>query len=194
MALKLKVITASTRPGRIGPIVSKWVAEQAGAHDKFDVEILDLDSFELPFLDEPNHPAMQSYTKEHTKKWSAAVADADAFVFVTPEYNSFPPASVVNALQALVVEWERKPAGVVSYGGISGGLRASQELRTLLANMNIMPIKQVVPMPMVFGDITESATLEPNEEVRKGAGLMLDELHVWAEALKPVRAEVRAAA
>ena len=188
MALKLKIITASTRPGRIGPIISNWTADQAKAHGKFDVEIVDLASFDLPLLDEPNHPAMQAYTQDHTKAFSAAVADADAFVFVTPEYNSFPPAAVVNALQALVLEWERKPAGVVSYGGISGGLRAAQELRMLLANMNIMPIKQVVPMPMVFGDITEEGALSPNDEVAKGTTGMLDELLVWAEALAPARA------
>ncbi len=188
MALKLKIVTASTRPGRIGPIITKWVAEQASAHGKFDVEIMDLDTFNLPLLDEPNHPAMQNYTKDHTKALSAAVAEADAFVFVTPEYNSFPPASVVNALQALVVEWDRKVAGVVSYGGISGGLRAGQELRTLLANMGIMPLKQAVPMPMVFGDITEEGALSPNAEVGKGTAGMLDELHVWAGALKTIRA------
>ncbi|MCR8549363.1 NAD(P)H-dependent oxidoreductase [Salipiger sp. P9] len=188
MALKLKVITTSTRPGRIGPIISDWVAGQATEHGKFEVEILDLDSFGLPLLDEPNHPAMQNYTKDHTKAWSAAVADADAFVFVTPEYNYFPPATVVNAIQALVVEWARKPAAIVSYGGISGGMRAAQELRMLLANMNVMPIKQVVPMPMVFGDITEEGKLSPNAEVAKGTAGMLDELLVWAEALKPARA------
>ena len=69
MSLKLKIITSSTRPGRIGPIISSWVAEQATAHGKFEVEILDLDTFGLPLLDEPNHPAMQSYTHEHTKAW-----------------------------------------------------------------------------------------------------------------------------
>ena len=187
MALKLKIVTSSTRPGRIGPIISNWVAEQATAHGKFDVEILDLDAFDLPLLDEPNHPAMQDYTKEHTKKFSAAVAEADAFVFVTPEYNSFPPAAVINALQALVLEWDRKVAGVVSYGGISGGLRSAQELRMMLANMGIMPLKQAVPMPMVFGDITDDAKLAPNEEVQKGTAGMLDELHTWAGALKTIR-------
>jgi len=187
MALKLKIITASTRPGRIGPIISNWTAEQANAHGKFDVEIVDLDAFDLPMLDEPNHPAMQDYQHEHTKKWSAAIGDADAFIFVTPEYNYFPPAAIVNGIQALVLEWARKPAGVVSYGGISGGMRGAQELRALLANMNVMPLKQVVPIPMVFGDITEEQTLSPNEEVQKGAAGLLDELHVWAEALKPTR-------
>ncbi|EPX76352.1 NADPH-dependent FMN reductase [Salipiger mucosus] len=190
MAQKLKVITASTRPGRIGPIVSNWVAEQAKEHGGFDVEIVDLASFDLPLLDEPNHPAMQDYTQEHTKKWSAAIADGDAFIFVTPEYDYFPPASIVNAIQALVVEWARKPAGVVGYGGISGGMRAAQELRSLLANMNVMPLKQVVPIPMVFGDITEEQTLTPNDEVHKGTAGLLDELQVWAEALTPARQEL----
>ncbi|EIE52468.1 NADPH-dependent FMN reductase [Salipiger aestuarii] len=187
MVLKLKIVTASTRPGRIGPIISNWVAEQAKRHGKFDAEILDIDTFNLPLLDEPNHPAMQTYSQDHTKALSAAVAEADAFVFVTPEYNGFPPAAVVNAIQALVVEWDRKVAGVVSYGGISGGLRSAQELRILLANMGVMPLKQAVPMPMVFGDLTEDGKLAPNAEVAKGAAGMLDELHLWAGALKTIR-------
>ena len=185
MSLKLKIIIGSTRPGRVGPTVATWVADTAKAHGGFDAELVDLAEFNLPLLDEPNHPAMQDYQHDHTKAWSAKIADADAFVFVTPEYDSFPPASLVNALQALSLEWAHKVAGTVSYGGVSGGLRASQELRTLMGNGNMMALPQVVPVPF-FPNQIENDSFKPNDQMNSGLGGLLDELQKWATALKPL--------
>lgn len=186
MALKLKTIIGSTRPGRVGPVVANYIDAAAREHAGFDAELVDIDAFGLPLLDEPHHPMMQKYTKEHTKRWSEAIADADAFVFVTPEYDYFPPAALVNAVQCLSLEWRYKAAGVVSYGGVSGGLRSSQVLRGLLGNVGIMAIPQSVPLPFVFGDI-EDGVLKANEKVNEGVTLMLGELAKWAGALKPIR-------
>ncbi|MFX8778119.1 NAD(P)H-dependent oxidoreductase, partial [Acinetobacter baumannii] len=77
MALKLQTIICSTRPGRVGPAVATWFQGFAAAHGKFDVELVDLASFNLPIYDEPEHPTKQSYHHEHTKKWSASVKSAD---------------------------------------------------------------------------------------------------------------------
>src|SRR5579884_4205473 len=101
MALKLNVITVSTRPDRVGPKVAAWFNGFARAHGGFDVEPVDLESFGLPVFDEPKHPRFQDYQHDHTKAWSASVAGADAFVFVTPEYNYTPPPSFVNAVDFL---------------------------------------------------------------------------------------------
>ncbi|WP_353473256.1 NAD(P)H-dependent oxidoreductase [Salipiger sp. H15] len=189
MSLKVKIILGSTRPGRIVPIVGKWVEEIAKQQNGFDVEVVDLKEINLPLLDEAGHPRAQAYEHEHTKKWAAKVAEADAFVFLTPEYNSFPSAALVNAIQALAVEWERKVAAVVSYGGVSGGMRAAQELRQLLVNMNVMALPQSVPVPFVFNYIGEDGVLRPEQPVVDGLRGMFKELTVWAEALKPARAE-----
>jgi NAD(P)H-dependent FMN reductase len=124
--LNLKIIIGSTRPGRVCPTIAAWVAQSATAHGKFNVEVVDLAEINLPFLDEPHHPITQNYQFEHTKKWASIVADGDAFIFVTPEYDFFPAAVTVNAIQVLMKEWAYKCAGVVSYGGISGGLRSAQ--------------------------------------------------------------------
>jgi hypothetical protein len=80
---------------------------------------IDLAEVGLPLLDEPNHPRLQQYSHQHTKDWSAAVSRADAFVLVTPEYNHSFPASLKNALDHLVRDRADKPAGIVSYGGVS---------------------------------------------------------------------------
>jgi NAD(P)H-dependent FMN reductase len=115
------------------------------------------------------------------------VGSADAFLFVTPEYDFFPPASLVNAVQVLIKEWWYKPAGVVSYGGISGGLRAAQGLRQLLGNVNVHALPQTVPVPLFPQFLGEDGQFRPNEEMAAGAKAMLDELHRWALALAPLR-------
>jgi NAD(P)H-dependent FMN reductase len=187
MALKLNVIIGSTRPGRGGPAVAKWVYEACKAHRQFEVELVDLADFHLPLLDEPNHPRMRKYEHEHTKKWSAAIEPADAFIFVCPEYDYFPNAALVNALQVLSLEWQYKPAAVVSYGGVSGGLRAAQELRLLLGNLAVMAIPQTVPIQFFQKQINEDKVFTPTEQVTDGLKLSLDELLKWATALKPMR-------
>ena len=188
MALKLNVIIGSTRPGRAGPAVAEWVSKAATDHGKFEVELVDIADFHLPLLDESTHPAMQKYEHAHTKNWAKSVNAADAFLFVTPEYDYFPPASLVNAIQVLAREWAYKPAAVISYGGISGGLRASQELRTLLTNVNVHPIPQTVPVPFFSQFIGDEGVFTPNEPMAQGLTTALDEVHKWATALQTLRA------
>ena len=187
MTLKLNVVIASTRPGRIGPKVAGWVADFASQNSDFEVELVDLADFDLPLIDETGHPRAQAYEHEHTKRWSASAASADAFVFVTPEYDYFAPASLVNALQVLAAEWGYKPAGLVGYGGISGGLRAIQGEKLLMANLGMMPVPQEVPVPMVWDYLGEDGVFTPSEPIADGTRGMLGELHKWAGALKPLR-------
>lgn len=189
MSLKLNIVIGSTRPGRAGPVVARWLQGAATKHGKFGVELVDLANFGLPLLDEAAHPMARNYANEPTKRWSASVDSADAFLFVTPEYNYFAPASLVNAVQSLMHEWSYKPAGVVSYGGISGGLRAAQVLRQLLGNVNVHALPQVVPVPMFAQFIGEDGVFRANEPMANGVNGMLDELHKWATALKSLRPE-----
>ena len=183
--LKLKIVIGSTRPGRVGPDVANWVDTGARDHGGFAVELVDLADIGLPLLDEPKHPAMQDYQHDHTKKWSAVIGDADAVIFVTPEYDFFAPATLVNALQVIAKEWKYKPVGIVSYGGISGGLRSAQELRTLIANKGAMPLPNVVPIPMVF-PLLEDGTVKANDPMKEGLQGLFDELVKWGQALKPL--------
>lgn len=185
--MKLNVIIGSTRPGRGGPAVADWVAGVCKTRPAFQVELIDLADFELPLLDEPNHPRLRQYEHEHTKRWSAAIEPADAYVFVAPEYDFFPNAALVNALQVLSLEWQYKPAAVVSYGGVSGGLRATQELRLLISNLAMMPVPQTVPIPFYRAQIGEDGVFKPTQPVVDGLKLTLDELEKWAIALKPMR-------
>jgi NAD(P)H-dependent FMN reductase len=188
LTLKLNIIIGSTRPGRAGPVVAKWLHQTAVAHGMFTVELVDLAEFNLPLLNDAAHPALRAYSNETTVRWSANVASADAYLFVTPEYDYFAPAALVNAVQTLLHEWTYKPAGVLSYGGVSGGLRGSQVLRQLLGNVNVHALPQTVSVPF-FSQFIVDGVFRPSEQAQAGAITMLDELHKWARALKRLRDE-----
>jgi len=188
MPLNLQVIICSTRPGRVGPSVAQWFAEFAAKHDGFNTTLVDLADFNLPVYDEPKHPRLQDYQHDHTKKWSASVSQADAYVFVTPEYNYCPPPSFVNALNYVYNEWNYKPCGFVSYGGVSGGMRAVQVEKQLVTTLKMMPMVEGVAIPMVGTLLDEPKVFRSNELIDNSAQTMLAELHKWATAIQPMRA------
>ena len=183
----LKIITASTRPGRKGPALANWIFDLAKKHTEFTVELLDLAEINLPFLDEPNHPSMQKYTKEHTKKWSATIAAADAFIFVTPEYNFGYPATLKNAIDFLNNEWMYKPVAFVSYGGIAGGTRCMQALKQVISALNMVPVVEAVNVPFFTKYIDEQNKFNADEGINKAAEGMLKELSRWTETLQQMR-------
>ena len=182
--MKLVIIIASTRPGRIGDQVGKWIAEYAVAHTDFDVSVADLAEINLPLFDEPNHPMTGDYTKEHTKKWSKIIDAADAFVVVTPEYNYTMPPSLVNAIDFLHKEWQHKPVAFVGYG-LTGAVRAIQTEKLIFANLSVMPIAYGVNLSGVYRPAV--TTFEPEEKHEQAAERTLQELHKWATALIPLR-------
>ena len=160
----------------------------AATHGKFAVELVDLAEVNLPLFDEPKHPSLRQYTHEHTKRWSAIVERADAFVFVTPEYDFGAPAALVNALQYLVKEWACKSAGFASYGGVSGGTRGVQMSKQIVTTLKMMPMTEAVAIPFFTQHIDKATgVFAPGETQDKAALAMLDELHKWAEALRPMR-------
>lgn len=184
---RLLIIVASTRPGRAGLPISEWVRAEAVAHGGFEVEVADLAEINLPFLDEPNHPRLHQYTLPHTKAWSATVAAADAFVFVLPEYNHGYTAPLKNAIDFLFREWQYKPVGFVSYGGVVGGSRAVQQLKPVLAALKMVPMVEAVPIPNFSRHLTEESRFEATDVLNDGIVAMLTELRRWAIALQPLR-------
>ena len=185
---KLLVIIASTRPGRIGVPVANWFMEQAAVHDGFELELLDLYELDLPLLDEPNHPRLRQYTKEHTKAWSQTVDSADAVVFVTAEYNHSYTAALKNAIDYLHNEWHHKPLGFVSYGGVAAGTRAMQALKPVAIALALVPVVAAVNIPFVQQFRTDDGTIVGNDVMVEAASAMLDELMTMHGALAPLRA------
>src|SRR5664279_4125806 len=147
--LNLTVIIVSTRPTRVGLPIGRWFTDVAKAYGHFAVSVADLKEINLPVFDEPKHPRLGEYEHAHTKAWSAIVGAADAFVFVTPEYNYAAPPSLVHAVDYLHREWAYKPAGFVSYGGLAGGTRAVQVAKQVITSLKVMPIPEAVAIPFV---------------------------------------------
>lgn len=184
----LQVIIASVRPTRIGGAVGDWFIPIAEGHGGFSVERIDLRELALPMIDEPNHPMQQKYEHEHTKQWSATISRGDAYVFVTPEYDFSPPASLMNAVQCLAREWMYKPLGLVSYGGVSAGLRSANTLRILATSNSMMPLPGAVSIPFAGKLIEEeSKRFVPGEVQEKAAVSMLNELVRWERAMRVLR-------
>lgn len=151
----LLVVIASTRPIAAGRAVGAWVADRAGADDRFALDVVDLRELALPFLDEPRHPKLRAYEHDHTHAWSSRVAASDAFVFVTPEYNHSFTAPLKNALDYLNAEWAHKPVGMVSYGGLSGGSRAVTALEPVLSNLALLTVQANVEIAWVAEHIVD---------------------------------------
>jgi NAD(P)H-dependent FMN reductase len=160
---------------------------RAKAHGAFDVELVDLKEENLPMFDEPRHPRFRQYEQEHTKRWSAKVDAAEAFVFVTPEYDHGTPPSLINALIYLSQEWAHKPVGFVSYGGPAGGTRAVQMVKPMMAALKLVVLLESVAVPLFLHHIDESGVFNASEQQEAGAQAMLEALVKWTSALVAMR-------
>ncbi|WP_155372650.1 NADPH-dependent FMN reductase [Catellatospora vulcania] len=189
---RLNVVVASTRPGRIGHVIGDWFAGAAAAHGGFDVHVVDLAELNLPFHDEPGQPVDGGpYAHEHTRRWSETTDAADAFVFVMPEYNRGYSAPLKNALDYLYREWHHKPAGFVSYGMSSAGVRAVEQLKPVLGALRMVPLAESVNIHLRQA-VDADGTLVPTTAMSAAARGMLDELRLMADLMAAARVEVPA--
>ncbi|MFI9388929.1 NADPH-dependent FMN reductase [Kutzneria sp. NPDC052558] len=183
----MQIIVASTRPGRVGPSVTRWIETAAKEHGGFaDVELIDLLTVNLPLMDEPHAPAERRYVHAHTKDWSTTIARADAYVFVTPEYNGGFNVQLKNAIDYLFTEWRHKPVGLVGYGATAGGARATQMLKSVVSAVGMTPVDgpHFVSVHHLLDDNRELRPAAPAPAI---AGRMFDELHRLSEAFKLLR-------
>ena len=184
---KLKIINSTVRPSRKGPLVLAWVEAMAKKYPEFEVGVLDLAVINLPLMNEPNHPVLKLYEHDHTKKWSAEIDEADAFIFVTGEYDYNYPAPLRNALEYLSHEWGYKAAGLVTYGGISGGARAQSGLRHDLSALRMVPLVEMVTLPFFMNHVAEKDGFVPGEQAEKSFDIMIRHLIRWTKGLVSVR-------
>jgi NAD(P)H-dependent FMN reductase len=182
---RIAIIIGSTRPGRNGEAVARWVHEIASKRSDAEYELVDIAEFNLPLLDEPVPPSMGQYTKEHTKAWSAKIASFDGFVFVTPEYNHATSGALKNAIDFLSKEWNNKAAGFVGYGSV-GGSRAVENLRLILSELQIAHVRNQVALSL-FTDFENFSVFKPASLHEPMVNDMLDQVVAWSGALKPLR-------
>src|SRR5579862_2885608 len=185
--LRIAIIIGSTRPGRNGEAVAKWVYEIAKKRTDAEFELVDIKDFNLPLFDEPMPPMMGQYSKPHTKVWAAKIGSFDGYVFVMPEYNHGISGALKNAIDFLYREWNDKAAGFVSYGG-AGGARAVEQLRLVLAEVHIATVRNQVLLSM-FTDFEHFSVFKPAAPHEKSVNAMIDQVVAWGGALKTLREE-----
>jgi NAD(P)H-dependent FMN reductase len=168
--LRVAVIIGSTRPGRLGPAVASWFTDHASSREDISIDLVDL--------------------VDGGADLGARLAAADAFVVVTPEYNHSFPAPLKQVIDAFSVEWRAKPAAFVSYGGISGGLRAVEQLRQVFAELHVVTIRDTVSLHGVWSHVGPDGRLIEDAARAGAARAMLNRLVWWARALANAREAV----
>ena len=179
----LGLIIGSTRPARKGIAVAEWITNLARNQKNFNVEVLDLKEINLPFMDEQHHPRLKKYEHEHTRQWSRTIENKDAFIFVSPEYNYGFSAPLKNAIDFLFAEWQYKPVGFVTYGGISGGIRALQMIKQVVTSLNMVPVVEAVNIPHFIKFLDGDHKFVANEEQQKAAHAMLNSIERWTTSM-----------
>lgn len=183
--INIGILLGSTRPGRRGEQVARWVLEQASLRDDATFELVDLLDHPLPFLDEPTPKAFGQYSHEHTKAWSATIVAFDGYVMVTPEYNRSYSPVLKNAIDYLHLEWHDKAVGFVSYGGV-GGARAVEQLRLVCGAVQLADVSPQVALSLATE--FEDDVLKPGPYNVTALGMTLDHVVAWSTALAPLRA------
>ena len=172
--IRLAVVVASVRAGRIAPTVADWFVSTARRRGEFDIDVLDLAEIPLP-QDLSGGPGAEAFTRR--------IGAADAFVMVTSEYNHGYPAALKTAIDTVKHEWRTKPVGFVSYGGLSGGLRAVEQLRQVVVEVHMVPVRQSVSFHRVKHAFAADGTTS-DEAAIDGAERMLDQLAWWARTVR----------
>lgn len=183
--VRIAVIVGSTRPGRKALDVARWVMGMTQGRQDAHYELVDIQDFNLPLLDEPVPPSMGQYSQPHTLAWAAKIGGFDGFVFVTPEYNHATSGALKNAIDFLYKEWNNKAAGFVGYGS-AGGARAIENLRLVMGELMVADVRAQV-MLSLFTDFENMSTFKPAAHHEKSVHAMLDQVEAWSRALAGLR-------
>jgi len=180
-SLRVAVLVGSTREGRFAETVADWFVARAKRYGGLELDVVDLVGTPLPEV----FPAGPD---DRVEAFRRRINQADAFVVITPEYNHSYPASLKHAIDLAHAEWSRKPVGFVSYGGISGGLRAVEHLRLVFAELHAATIRDTVSFHRAWSWFNDDGEPENSEGADTAASRMLDQLVWWASALRTARA------
>jgi NAD(P)H-dependent FMN reductase len=189
---RIGVILGSTRPGRRGEPVARWVMDEARRRTDAGFELIDLADYPLPHLDEPLPPSMGQYQNEHTRHWAAIIGRFDGYIFITPEYNHGTSGVLKNAIDFLYGEWNNKAMGVVSYGA-AGGVRAAEHLRLVAGELQMADVRTNVNLSF-FTDFENFTEFTPGAHQAQVLATLFDQVIAWSQALAPLRHVTRTAA
>lgn len=190
---KIAIIISSTREGRFADKPAQWLLEKAKARSEFDVEIVDLRDFDLPFFDEVASNAWVPTQDPKAVAWQNKIGEFDGYIFLVAEYNRSITGVLKNALDQAYVEWVRKPAAYVGYGSV-GAARAIEQLRLISVELQMVPVRQGVHIGgSDFFTVWGGGKNEPMETIEPAVGPSLNDLFEnlawWTNTTKAARAE-----
>ena len=182
----IKIILGSTRDARFGEKIAKWVLQESKKNPNINSELIDIKDYDVPFFNLDSNPSYMEDPgySDNLKKLSEKLNESDGFIFVMPEYNHGYTGVLKNMIDTFYNEWKLKPAAFVSYGGISGGIRAVEQLRLVLIELQMVPIRASVHIPFIFNQFNEEGILK--EEIKENSNIetMINDLNWWADTLK----------
>ncbi len=180
--MTVALILGSTREGRFGETVARWTAARLAERPDLTLDVIDPLEIDFPRrLEREPGPAVSALRKR--------LGGAKAFIVVTPEYNHGYPAALKQLIDSAKAEWLAKPVGFVSYGGVSGGLRAVEQLRLVFAELHAVTIRDGVSFPMAWERFDSAGETVDPEGPARALTLMVDQLLWWAIALDEARAK-----
>ncbi|MGW0843240.1 NADPH-dependent FMN reductase [Streptomyces sp. NPDC002787] len=180
--VRVTLVIGSNRVGRFGSVIAEWLLDRVREHEDFEVDVVDVAEADLPTTFVPT-PEVTARLAEITPRLAAA----EAFIVLTPEYNHSYPAALKNLIDWHFDEWRAKPVALVSYGGVSGGLRAAEHLRQVFAELHATTVRDTVSFHNAHGSFDDTGDLKDPTGPNTAAKLMLDQLSWWGQALREAK-------
>jgi NAD(P)H-dependent FMN reductase len=156
-------------------------------------ELIDAKAVGLPMLDRMYKEYPAGEAPEAMEVLAAKIRTADAFVFVTGEYNWGQQPGLKNLTDHFLEEWYWRPAAVASYSaGRLAGAHASVAWHGTLSEMGMV----VVSSTLTLGGIGQTLDAEGRPTGDGGAALsrsfprFADDLAWWTQAAREQRARV----
>ena len=180
--MHIQIIIGSIREGRIAKPVGDWTYQNTQSRAGVTVELIDLKEWDLPLFNLAKGPIQGNYEDPLQQRWAAKIAQADGYLFISPEYNHGYSPALKNALDYLYAEWNRKPAACVTYGGVAGA-RSVEQLRQVLIELQMAPLRDAVHIANIFGKVN-NGKFSGEESDLKQLDKVIDELIWWGSALR----------
>lgn len=182
----IAVILGSIREGRAGEKVAKWFMDAVQHVESAQFNLVDLKDYPLPLFAEAVSPQYREgkHSSPDIQAWLDTIAQADGYIFITPEYNHGIPGPLKNAVDYGYKEWNNKPIGFIGYGGLAGGARSVEHWRQIAAELQMFDVREAVLIPIVWEAFDEQGNLKNSEMHAETANIIVEKVAKLATQLK----------
>ncbi|MEF9956278.1 MAG: NAD(P)H-dependent oxidoreductase [Acinetobacter sp.] len=173
------IIVGSIREGRVAIKVADWLQHAISELfcNDLETEIVDLKEWDLPLFAGSHPPASGIYDQPKQQQWADKIVQAQAFIFISPEYNHGYSPALKNAIDYLGKEWQGKPAAYVGYGATNGS-RSMSQIRQVTASLGMIDPNAIIEIRDIFKR-NKNENFEANEFEVKGLKSMIEKLQKY---------------